>query len=143
MEKLISVIGFIKSTIRNKSFQVKHKTNCCDFKKECLLDFEKVMLIVLGRTNTLLDFEIMNFCEKTGMGGFSKSAMVEARKKICFKAFRCVLQNLSHLLPKSQLHKGYQLVGVDGTELQLPKSPAIKKIYGTKRDNCNWPRAHI
>ena len=143
MEKLISAISFIKSMIRVQDFQTKHKSSRSDFTKECLLDFEKVMLFVLGRTNTLLDFEIMNFCEKQGMASFSKAAMVEARKKVCFKAFRCVLQNLSHLLPKDKLYKCYQLVGVDGTELQLPKSPAITKRYGTKRDNCNWPRAHI
>lgn len=143
MEKLISAIGFVKNMIEDKGFQTKYKTNRSDFTKECLLDFEKVMLFVLGRTNTLLDFEILNFCEKQGMESFSKSAMVEARKKVCFKAFRYILQSLSHLLPIDKLYKGYQLVGCDGTELQLPKSPAITKIYGTKRDNCNWPRAHI
>ena len=110
MERLISAIRFIKNIIETKGFQIKHKSNRNDFTKECLLSFEKVMLFVLGRTNTLLDFEILNFCEKQGMERFSKGAIVEARKKVCYKAFRCILQNLSHLLPKDKLHKNYQLV---------------------------------
>jgi len=107
------------------------------------MSFERVMLFVLGRVNTLLDFEILNFCEKQNIDTFAKSAMVEARKKIDSNAFRQILQNLSHVLPKDKLFKCHQLVAVDGTELQLPKSHNITEIYGTKKDKCNWPRAHI
>ena len=143
MERLISAIAFVKNMIACKNFQIRHKTDIRAFSKDGILSFERVMLFVLGRTNTLLDFEILNFCEKQGIDAFAKSAVVEARKKIHSGAFREILQNLSHVLPKDKLFKGYQLVAVDGTELQMPKSPEITKIYGTKRDNCNWPRAHI
>ena len=143
MDRLISAIAFVKNMIACKNFQTRHKTDRRAFSKDGILSFERVMLFVLGRTNTLLDFEILNFCKKQGMEAFAKSAMVEARKKIDSGAFRQILQNLSHVLPKDKLFKGYQLVAVDGTELQLPKSPEITKIYGTKKDNCNWPRAHV
>jgi len=143
MDRLISAIAFVKNVISCKNFQARNKTDRRAFTKEGILSFEKVMLFVLGRVNTLLDFEILNFCEKQGIGTFAKSAMVEARKKIDSGAFRQILQSLSHALPKDKLFKGYQLVAIDGTELQLPKSPEITKVYGTKKDNCNWPRAHI
>ena len=143
MERLISAIAFVKNMIACNNFQSRHKTERRAFSKDGILSFERVMLFVLGRVNTLLDFEILNFCEKQGIETFAKSAMVEARKKIDSGAFKQILQNLSHILPKDKLFKGYQLVAVDGTELQLPKSPDITKIYGTKKDNCNWPRAHI
>ncbi|MCL1882317.1 MAG: IS4 family transposase [Defluviitaleaceae bacterium] len=142
MDRLISAIGFVKNMITCANFQTRHKTDRRAFSKEGVLSFERVMLFVLGRVNTLLDFEILNFCEKQNIDTFAKSAMVEARKKIDSGAFRQILQNLSHVLPKDKLFKGHQLVAVDGTELQLPKSPEITKIYGTKKDNCNWPRAH-
>lgn len=142
MEKLISTIEYIKRRIRDKHFQVKHKTNWYAFTKETKITFESVMLFVLGSTNSLLDFEILNFCEKQRIEPFSKGAISMARQKISYTAFKALLQNLSYLLPCESMFKGYQLVAADGTELQLPKSPAITKKYNKSKDRCNWPRAH-
>ena len=143
MERVISALSYIKARIQESTFQMRHKTSPQAFSKEGKICFEKVMVFVLSRVNTLLDFEILNFCEKQGMNRFAKSAMVEARKKVAYGAFRELLQNIAQILPKDRLFKGYQLVATDGTDLQLPKSPANMTIYGTKKDKCNWPRAHV
>lgn len=143
MEKLLSIIEYIKRLIANKNFQVIHKTDRHSFTREPKISFKTVMLFVLGNTNSLLDFEILNFCEKQNISPFSKGAISLARQKVQFTAFRSILQTLSYLLPYDKLFKGYQLVGVDGTELQLPKSPAITEKYNNRKDHCNWPRAHV
>lgn len=142
MEKLISAISYIKRLIADKNFQSSHKTDWYAFTKECKITFETVMLFVLGSTKSLLDFEIFNFCEKQNCEPFSKGAISIARQKVSFTAFQSILRDLSYLLPCKDLFKNHQLVAVDGTELQLPKSPAITQKYNKNKDSCNWPRAH-
>lgn len=143
MEKLISAIAYIKRLIKDKNFQNQHKTDWFAFTKECKITFETVMLFVLGSTNSLLDFEILNFCEKQNCEPFSKGAISIARKKVSFTAFQSILRTLSYLMPCNNLFKNHQLVAVDGTELQLPKSPSITEKYNKSKDRCNWPRAHV
>ena len=142
MDKLISAIEYIKQIIVDKGFQARHKTDWYAFTKEAKISFESVMLFVLGSTNTLLDFEIQNFCQKQQTELFSKGAISIAKQKVSYTAFQSILQTLSYLMPKESLFKDYQLVAVDGTELQLPKSPAITEKYNRSKDRCNWPRAH-
>lgn len=143
MEKLVSIIEYIKKLIADKNFQASHKTDWYAFTREAKITFESVMLFVLGSTNSLLDFEILNYCEKQNIPPFSKGAISIARQKVSFTAFKSILQTLSYLLPYGKLFKGYQLVAVDGTELQLPKSPVITEKYNKSKDRCNWPRAHV
>lgn len=143
MEKLLIIIDYIKKLIGEAGFQAKYKTRPQDFtSSDSKIKFRDVIMFVLGRINTLLDFEVTNYCEKQGKERFSSGAMTIARKKVNAGAFRNILQSLSQLIPASRLYKGYQLIAGDGSELQLPKSPELTKKYGKSDDGCRWPKAH-
>ncbi len=143
MEKLISIIEYIKRIISNENFEKRHKVKKGNFTGKSKVKFTTVMLFVLGNAGSLLDYEIFNFCEKQNIKPFCKGTMSIARQKVSYKAFREVLQTLSYILPCEKLFKGYQLVAVDGVELQLPKSLQITEKYNNRKDSCNWPRAHV
>ena len=48
------------------------------------------------------------------------SALVQARSKISSRVFQYILNELNKAFPPDNLYKGYHLIAVDGSEMQIP-----------------------
>ena len=64
-----------------------------------------------------------------------KSAFVQARHKILPKAFSHVFYEFTKELPIHKTHKGYHLLSVDGSSLNISRNPSDKETFIYQGDN--------
>lgn len=92
-----------------------------------------------------LSLEIENFTNffKTGnIAKFTKSAFVQARKKVRPEVFDRLSQLLlmefyTHNDPAIKLWKGFRLLAVDGSRITLPITEELKVIYGESKNQTH------
>jgi len=99
-----------------------------DFTRKRKLDFITTFNSILSMGGTSLDremLELFNFKESTP----SKSAFVQSRGKILPEAFSHVFSEFSNSLRKPKKYKGYNLLAVDGTRLNMFRNPNDSKTF--------------
>ena len=92
-----------------------------------------------------LSLEIENFTSLFKDGSksrFSKSAFVQARKKVKPEVFDKLSQFLLHEFYTDneaaiKLWKGFRLLAVDGSRITLPITDELKKLYGKTKNQTN------
>ncbi|WLD24979.1 hypothetical protein NU10_06270 [Flavobacterium dauae] len=104
--------------------------------------FPIILLFMLNLLRKSLSLEIENFIsffKQQAFPKFTKSAFVQARRKIRPEVFK----HLSALLLAEfyidnddaiQLWKGFRLLAVDSTRITLPITAELKSIYGVTKN---------
>jgi len=89
-----------------------------DFTRRRKLPFERVLSAVLAFRSGTLNHEMMDFF---GMnpGLATSSAFIQQRAKILPEAFKYLFQQFSQLIQKNNTYKGYRLLAIDGSSLQI------------------------
>jgi len=64
-----------------------------------------------------------------------KSAFVQARHKVLPEAFSHVFYEFTNALPRYKTHKGYHLLSVDGSSLNICRNPEDLETYINQGDN--------
>lgn len=100
-----------------------------DFTRKRTLDFSTVLKTVLSLTDKSLNNEIVDIFLPKGCL-ISASALVQQRSKIKPYAFYDLFRNFSQsALLTPQIFKGYRLIAVDGSDIQIPINPNDKGSY--------------
>jgi len=134
--------------MNSQTFQKAFKMNEKDFTRERKLTFNVTLLFIMNRLTKSIAIEIENFvnllkneCNFSSFKRFSKSAFVQARKKIKPEVF----EELNSMLIEEFYSDneagvlrwyGFRLLAVDGSIIALPNSKELRKVYGeTKNQN--------
>lgn len=142
----MQLFSIIKTTIYSSEFRKSVLLNPSSFTRNRQLSFEYIMYFFLIGAYKSLSVAIPEFIYLLSAQGltFTKQALSKARKNISYEAFI----SLNYILikeffkQKQETFKGYRLLAVDGTKIELPKTKRILKFFGTdKIINKNTPRA--
>ena len=119
--KNISKISWLFSTNPEKDFSRNRK-----------LSFEKTMTSILCMGGGSLTNELMD-CFSCSSDTPSTSAFVQQRAKILPEAFETLFRMFTDSIAANSLYKGYRLLAVDGSDLQIPteKNDADSYYPGT------------
>lgn len=124
--------------IKNKLFECinelcENKKNYCinpnsNFTRKSLLDFSTVMKTVLSFTDKSLNNEIVDIFLPKGFI-VTASALIQQRSKIKTSAFYDLFTMFSQRTQPTSLFKGFRLIAVDGSDIQIPVNPEDKDSY--------------
>lgn len=142
---------FNKLTQSNDYIQ-KHSTHKSAFSRNRLFNFKTLISFLLGFNTTSITRELRKFFEISFGEDFpliSKSAFSQARHKLkhsCFvdlnKKFCDIFYSQKNI---SKTWRGFRLLSIDGSTLQLPNSPTVKKHFGmwNPRNGNSVPMARV
>ncbi len=105
------------------------------------------MFFILQKTNQSLQVCLDDFFDFHELQSVSKSACTQARANLCpkvFKRLNLLIVRLFYASTKIKRWKGFRVLGVDGSTLQLPDNhPSLKPwfsshCFGPKKDAGHW-----
>lgn len=117
----------------------KNRSNQKDFSRDRKLDFSRLLLVIMSFTKYSVQTELDRFFKSLTQSNesfetISKSAFTQSRKKLLPSAFIELyeeqLKYFEKNAPHKQSWKGYRLVAIDGSLLNLPNSVPIKEHFG-------------
>ncbi|QAA83107.1 IS4 family transposase [Aequorivita sp. H23M31] len=135
----------IKATIFSNELKTEFKVSNEHFTRNRKQCFPILLLFMLNFLRKSLSLEIENFTSLLKAGSnskFTKSAFVQARKKIrpeVFDELSRVLLNEFYTdnVPAIKLWNGFRLLAVDGTRITLPITDELKAIYGETKNQSS------
>lgn len=107
----------------------------CDFTRNRKLSFSKVISSILGMEGRSLNNELLYQFE-CSMETPTSSAFIQQRSKINYKAFESLFHDFTTMAMKDniQIFKGYRLLAVDGSDIQIASNPADSESYIQGKD---------
>lgn len=99
-----------------------------DFTRKRKLDFETIMLLLLSMDGSTLSKELLEY---TGYSPetATASAFVQQRDKILPEAFEFLFHQFNSSFNDLETHKGYRLLAVDGSSLNIAHNPEDANTY--------------
>lgn len=110
----------IRQMASNRELFVKNPGK--DFTRKRKLNFEKMMLLLLGMGGGSLQTELLRY-EGYTTDTATTSAFVQQRDKILTFALEYILHEFVPVSAKVKSYKGYRLLAVDGSDLHTPTDP--------------------
>lgn len=111
------------------------------------MGFEEIILYQLGCRLKSLSVSIAEYLTDTGTSvkNYTKQAYSKARMKIRYEGYielNDIMQK-EYYAERPKDYKGYRLLGIDGSEIELPHEEAIGRHFGKsnnneKRINIGW-----
>ncbi len=119
-----------------------------DFTRNRKQSFPGTILFMINFLTKSLSLEIVNFVghlkEKLGTGqpAFTKSAFVQARKKIAPEVFRYLVKRLTDEFYTSHANvacilDGFRVLSVDGSRITLPITRELEMLYGKTKNHTD------
>ena len=103
----------------------------CNFSRNRILTAEKMVELLLSMQGGSLDKELHE-----AEVNATKSAFVQQREKISYTVFEEVLENFNAIHKDEKKYKGYRILAVDGTCINMarnPKSPSFMQHAGNPK----------
>lgn len=94
----------------------------CDFTRNRKLPFPDVIMIILSMAGCPIREELLDYFDYD-INTATSSAFVQARSKVLPDAFEQLLHLFNNAYPCTETYKGYRLIAVDGTDLNIPYDP--------------------
>lgn len=94
----------------------------CDFTRNRKLPFPDVIMIILSMAGCPIREELLDYFGYD-INTATSSAFVQARSKVLPDAFEQLLHLFNNAYPCTETYKGYRLIAVDGTDLNIPYDP--------------------
>ena len=91
----------------------------CDFTRNRKLPFPDVIMIILSMAGCPIREELLDYFDYD-INTATASAFVQARAKILPEAFEQLLHLFNKAYPCTETYKGYRLIAVDGSDLNIP-----------------------
>lgn len=143
------IFAKIREVIHSEEFKLKHKLSEKAFIRNCILNFNFLLIFILNQLKNSTAFEIASSnCFFTVVKKFTKSALSKARRKFSPKAFI----ELNDVLIKEYYKKnnvktfsGFNVFAIDGSKFQLPESDELRSKYGysTNQTTSNMNLASV
>lgn len=130
---ILKLIHFVRDIVESEEFKEQARTSSKFFtrlRKIHLYDIIYI-LIVAGAKN--LQTEIKEYFEKRGRAVVSRQAFAKAREKVKPEALKELNERVAiklELNNNPETYKGYRLIAIDGTILDLPNNETLRNEFG-------------
>lgn len=141
MTTIQTIIERIQNKVKEEEFREKNAKTEVDFTRNRKMKIEDVVFFVLSCIKTTLSFEIINFCNQSGIKTLSSAAVTKARSKLKSEAFRQLLEEENNAIQKGKKYKGYELIAIDGMKGELPRTVELMEKY-KPQDDAYYPQFH-
>jgi len=140
LKKTPEISGVFKDKKREELFQIKHKIGINSFTRVRKLGFDKIMTMMIKKSNKSLQNSINDTQLALGEDiTISNSAYTQARAKLNYTAFEEFAQMASEIFYKDgeyQTYKGFRILAVDGSIVTLPNTEDVKKEFNPMKVKC-------
>ena len=109
-----------------------------DFSRKRILDIETMIKLLLSKHGGSLQKEL----HETGIS-VTASAFVQNRKKLSWMDFETVLEVFNSYQPDKKTYKGYRILAVDGTAVNLPRNPKTESYICNKSVPRSYNQLHV
>lgn len=125
----------VRTLLKDEQFKVRHRTQKQYFTRKRALTFPLMILLVLQKSVKGMQLVLNEFFGKLKCPPVSSSAFTQARQHLSHTAFIELNQEAVVKICYSdgdyQRYRGFRLVGIDGSKIHLPDTPAIRAAFGT------------
>ncbi len=133
----------LNNLLTNRDFFKDYLFNDNHFTRDRSLSFQTVVLLILRLLKSSLKTELKSFYEQVFkedkvVNWVSDAALCKARQKIKYGLFEVLSKEVSgsfYDINKGDLWKGCRLLGVDGSEINLPSSAGLIRDFGEHHVN--------
>jgi hypothetical protein len=133
----------LNNLLTNRDFFKDYLFNDKHFTRDRSLSFQTVVLLILRLLKSSLKTELKSFYEQVFkedkvVNWVSDAALCKARQKIKYGLFEVLSKEVSgsfYDINKGDLWKGCRLLGVDGSEINLPSSAGLIRDFGEHHVN--------
>jgi hypothetical protein len=138
-----SIVKSIRTKIINNNFMKRHRFSEKDFSRKRKLPFTLLILFILNLVRQTLQKELTQFVSLFSdkkVKNITKSAFCQSRMKLKHTAFmelNDILIDEFYTDNEFNLWKGFRLLGVDGSKLQLPTSKELIETFGGAKNNSD------
>jgi len=125
--------------MESKGFEYANKVSKKDFTRKGKIRYTDIILFELGTLKKTLVSEIEDFVNKFDgkKETFTKQSFSEARQKVSPEAFKELNEDVivdGTYEGEHKTYKGYTLLGIDGSTIQLPNVKTLKEEYGSYKN---------
>jgi hypothetical protein len=135
----------IYQLISSDSFKIIARNNLQDFTRERILTFPVTFEILINRIKTSTQISMNRYFEMIGqpLTVISQQAFSKARKKIRWEACQLLSEKVVEIIYSHGFStwKGFRLLAIDGSKVQLPDDKALELKYGTAGRGRKAPSA--
>lgn len=121
-----TLYGLIREVARNAPLYARNPER--DFTRKRKLSLEKLLLLLLGMEGGSLANELLRHFGYTPDAA-SPPAFVQQRAKLLPEALEFIFQRFAGAFPTGRLYRGYRLLAMDGSDVQIPTDPADLETY--------------
>lgn len=137
MQRLEAIRNKIYNILHSEEFKEKHRMQDKDFTRKRKLGFTEVSSMILKGMKRGLHAGITEFLEgtKTEVEEYSKAAFCKARQRIKPSAFEDLFRTTAisfYETPEYKTFNGYRVCAIDGSDINLPNTKELLKIYGSE-----------
>lgn len=134
---LDTLLQAVYEKLQDQAFKETYRMQSKDFTRNRKLSFFEIMLLILRSSKKSLHACIDTFLKEVrcGVDSYSKAAFCKARQKIHPDAFKelftLTVEQFYREVPYKR-YRGYRLLAMDGTDLNLPNTPELLELYGSE-----------
>ena len=136
-------MGYIRNTICGSDLKDKSRLNKNDFTRSRKVGFVTLVCMILNMIKKSTQLEIDDFMKKFGADDerystYTKQSFSEARQKLSPEAFKILNNGFVQKYYEDndfKKYKGYRLLAVDGSCIEIPNTEELKKHYGCAGNN--------
>ena len=140
LKKTAGISAVFRHKKREKEFQNKHKIGEHSFTRDRKLGFDKIMTMMIKKSNKSLQNSINDTQLDLGEDAtISNSAYTQARAKLNYTAFEEFAQLARDLFYEDgeyETYKGFRLLAIDGSVTTLPNTNDVKKEFNPMKVKC-------
>lgn len=130
-------MGAFTETLFSHHTRIEFRTSKNDFTRDRKLSFGQLSIFMFSLLTKTLQIEITDFLNKirSGVTSYTSSAFTQSRKKIKPELFSYMMGELSKEFysdndERVKLWKGFRLLAVDGSTLELPNVASLSLVFG-------------
>jgi len=125
----------VRVLLRDDDFKVRHRTQAKYFTRRRALTFRLVTLLILQKSVKGMQLVLNEFFSKLKRRPVSSSAFTQARSHLRHTAFielnQKAVVDVCYGDGDYRRYRGFRLLGIDGSKVHLPDTPAIREVFGT------------
>lgn len=137
----MSLLKKIKTFIEDEGSVKRYRKTCKAFTRNRSLSFSGLVYFLFSKGKSSLQFELDEYFSDQ-VKSYTKSAFSQHRSKLKSEVFEDLNQNILsefyQCYDDIKTWKGFRLVGIDGSTMQLPTSKELIEdfgIFGTRTEN--------
>lgn len=133
------IFQILKDYIWSDELKNQGRMNIKNFIRERVLTFPILVLFLINQAKKSLQISLNEFCKVSDLLYVTKQAFSKARKKLSSQTFILLNRKLVEEYYSDNIYstwKGFRLIAVDGSDIQLPQVEEIKAEFGTAKNQC-------